>query len=310
MAAPSRAYAVQGHDLVRSDLERPWLARLLRALLGERPRSLLDLGSGDALVERLAGARLDRYVGVDLGPPATVVHDLRDGLGPVGREPFDLYLGSFGIASHLPIASLKRLLREIARHARRGSIVALEALGARSLEWPGLWEVPAGPARTIPYRLGADVPVHPWTPEELFALFADAGIAPGWAVDRTLQAGPKTGDGRYWPGLPPLRDALNSLLAGDPSPQALDELRAPLPPLPAGPAAVLHHALASRRRALLDRGPRDPARALWRLEPSTSGGYGHGLMVVGRVEAQAASDGLNSASSRAKAPAGQSLATA
>ncbi len=283
MAAPSRAYAVQGHDLVRSELERPWLARLLRRLLGDRGGSLLDLGCGDRLAERLAGHRVDRYVGVDLKPPASVVHDLRDGLGPVGREPFDLYLGSFGIASHLPVDSLRRLLREIASHARPGSIVALEALGARSLEWPGLWQAPPGPARTIPYRLGADVSVHPWTPEELFALFEEAGIAPRSAIDRTLQAGPKTDEGRYWPGLPRLRAALNSVLAGEEAPEALAELRAPLPPLPAGPAALLHHALASRRRALLAEPGHDPVQRLWRLEPVTGGGFGHGLMVVGRV---------------------------
>jgi hypothetical protein len=287
---PSRAYAVQGHDMVRSELERGWMARFLLSWFDLRGGgSLLDLGCGDRLARRLAGPRLQRYVGVDLRPPAEVVHDLREGLGPVGPRPFDIYLGGFGIASHLPVPSLRRLLREIAVHARPGSLVALEALGARSLEWPRLWDTPVGRARTIPYRLGAEVPVHPWRPEEVCALYEEAGIRPLRALDRTVQAGPKTGVAGYWPGLPPVREGINSLLAGDD--RATADLLAPLPPLPAGHAALVHHTLAARRRELVERSDL-PARALalaiWRLDPATGGGFGHGLMVVGRVERQAA----------------------
>jgi SAM-dependent methyltransferase len=309
---PSGAYAAQGHDLVRSELEERWLARLLRSLFDAKGGgSLLDLGCGDGLAARLAGPKLERYVGVDLRPPATVVHDLRDGLGPVGPRPFDLYLGSFGIASHLAPPSLRRLLAEIAVHARRGSIVALEALGAHSLEWPRLWETPPGRPRTIPYRLGTDVPVHPWKPEELLALLEQVGIRPLRALDRTHQAGPKTDEGRYWPGLPGVRGALNALLAGGGRPR--EEVVAALPPLPAGPAAHFHHTLTARRRKLVEDsglGGRELALAIWRLDPPTGGGYGHGLMVVGRVEDQAARSRGSARSSRAKAPVGHSSATA
>jgi hypothetical protein len=283
----ARPYAEQGHDPVRRVFEEPLLGRVLASLLrAAGGGALLDLGCRDGMARRQAGRRLQRYVGVDLAPPrapAFLAHDLRDGLGPVGRSSFDVYLGSFGIASHLPPAALGRLVTEIASHAHPGALVALEALGLRSLEWPGVWYAPAGAARTLPYRLADDVSVHPWAPDELFILLDQAGIEPLRAVDRTLQCPPKAGEARYWPGMPALRPALNALLGGgDPT----SALAAPLPPLPAGDAALVHHALAARRRELLD-GPSARgvplARCIWGLEPATAGGYGHGLLVIGRV---------------------------
>lgn len=279
---------------MREELEEAFFERLLHRVLASAPGGeLLDLGCGDGLVARLGGMRLSHYLGVDLRPPATVErgavipHDLRDGLGPVGRRAFDVYLGTFGIASHLAPEELRRLLGEVASHARPGAIVALEGLGLYSLEWPRLWSVPAGAAaRSIPYRLAAEVTVHPWSAAELASLFESCGIAPLWTADRTVQAGPKCGPGRYWPGLPPLREALTSLLAGALSARARTALAAPLPPLPAGDAALVHHTLAARRRELVRRrSPDGPAlaRAVWALEPPTGGGYGHGVVVVGRV---------------------------
>jgi SAM-dependent methyltransferase len=283
----ARPYARQGHDPVRRRFEECAFARLVPRLLGAAGGALLDLGCGDARAAGLAGGRLTRYLGIDLQPAAAgrpaIAHDLRDGLGPVGRRPFDVYLGTFGIASHLSPDELQRLLGQIARHARRGSLVALEALGLYSLEWPRLWGTPAGAARTIPYRLGADVLVHPWAPAELFERFEAAGIEPLGARDRTLQAGPKLAESRYWPGLPPVRKALAELLAGG-SPG--DALTSPLPPLPAARPARLHHALAERRREMVPAaGGNGPAlaEAIWALEPPSGGGYGHGLLVLGRV---------------------------
>jgi SAM-dependent methyltransferase len=282
-AEVATAYAVAGHDAVRTRFETPffarWVPRLLRCAGGGE---LLDLGCGDGLVATLGGARLTRYLGVDLAPPRdrdSVRHDLRDGLGPVGARPFDVYLGTFGVASHLRPPELRRLLGDIAAHARPGAVVAVEALGLFSLEWPGLWSRPPGPARTISYRLAGDVTVHPWAPGELCAMFRETGVEPLGARDRTLQAGPKTGEGDYWPGLPRLRGALNALLDGAGTGPAL---ASPLPPLPAGAAALVHHTLAARRRALARDSTLSP-EAVWRLEPSTGGGFGHGLLVVGRV---------------------------
>ena len=130
--------------------------------------------------------------------------------------------------------------------------------------------------------MAADVAVHPWAPDELFARFEAHGIRPLGASDRTLQAGPKLGDGRYWPGLPDVRGALNAGLNGCMDPAALRGLRAPLPPLPACDAALVHHALAERRARLPETLP-SAASAVWNLEPRTARGFGHGLFVVGRV---------------------------
>jgi SAM-dependent methyltransferase len=283
------AYSPARHDAVRTRFESGWFAARLPALLrAARGGEVLDLGCGEGGARHLCGPGLSRYVGVDLAPPAAgsdwrwVQHDLRDGLGPVGRRRFDLYLGTFGIASHLAPAELERLLGEIAAHAKPGSIVALEALGLLSLEWPQLWNRSPGSGRTIPYRMAADVSVHPWAPSELFELFAERGLRPLCSADRTVQAGPKLGEGRYWRGLPDVRGALNAGLELRADDAALGALRAPLPPLPAGRAALVHHALAGRRARLPAQLP-CPASAVWRLEPRSAAGYGHGLLVVGRV---------------------------
>ena len=281
------AYAPVPGDRVRQELEGPWLAGLARRLLRHaRGSRVLELGAG-AGVGSLLGA--DDYTGVDFRPPAAgapgahVLHDLRHGIGPVGTEPFDLYLAGFGLASHLAPGELRRLLTEIARHGRPGSMVAVEALGLYSLEWPGAWGRPQGEARMLPYRLAGETLVHPWAAGELTGMAAAAGLRPLGTHDRTLQAGPKTGDGRYWPGLPPLRAGLDTLLAGGSPPAALS---APLPPLPAGPAAAVHQRLAARRRALVagHRGrPQRLGEALWAMESGSGGGFGHGLVVVARV---------------------------
>jgi hypothetical protein len=290
----AHSYARAGHDAVRQTFERGFFARLVPSLLTEAGGGrLLDLGSGDALMAELADEHLTAYVGVDLDPPEAsdprcsfVAHDLGDGLAPVGEDPFDVYLASFGLASHLTPDELRRLLADIAAHARPGSMVALEALGLFSLEWPRLWDTAPGPDRVLSYRLGSDVPVHPWAPDELSALMREAGIEPLRALDRTIQAGPKTGEGRYWPGLPPVRAALSDLLGGDAG--AVDVLRAALPPLPAHPAAEVHYGLALERCLLLDGPVANPAAAaaeVWNLDPASGAGYGHGLTVVGRVPA-------------------------
>ena len=292
---PAEAYLAPPRDAVRETFERAFFARELDRLLHEAPGGrIIDLGCGEGLIGELTPERLDRYVGVDLHPPAGkggfdfVAHNLCDGLGPVGTEPFDVYFASFGVASHLPPAGLERLCREIAAHARPGALVALEALGLYSLEWPGLWQTDPGPERAIGYRLGGETQVHPWSADELRAIFEAAGMDAVRTLDRSVQAGPKLGEGRYWPGLPPVRAALNALLDG--SLEGLADLETPLPPLPAHPdhpVARIHHGLVTRRRVLLqeerERAPQALARSVWALEPSTGEGYGHGLLAVGRV---------------------------
>lgn len=288
------AYARQGRDAVRERFEGVFLERTVNKLL-PRGGTLLDLGCGHGWASRLGRGRLGRYIGVDLRDPGPdlpgsfVQGHLRDGLPSLGGERFDLCVAGFGLASHLAPAELSRLLGQLARRGRPGALVAIEAMGLRSLEWPRLWKRPVGAARTIPYRLGADVAVHPWAPEELFALFEDAGMEPLGAQDRSVQAGPKAGEGRYWQ-LPPLRAALDALLAGgtsdDTAREARAALTAPLGPLPWGPAAHVHHQLATRRRRLLEGEPDSGAslaRKVWALEPRSSGGYGHGLLLIARV---------------------------
>lgn len=288
-AAAASPWAPTRPDPVRETFETAHLTAVLHGLLSRAPGGrVLDLGCGDGLVARLAGERLDAYVGVDLHPPAdlpAVRADLRDGLAALGRERFDLYVGTFGIASHLAPSELRALVREIAASATAGALVALEALGLYSLEWPRAWDTPPGTARTLPYRLTGVVSVHPWSAAELCSLFEEAGLAFLGALDRSVQAGPKAGDAHYWSGVPPLRAGLAALLANDLA--GGWPLAERLPPLPAHPAAATHHALAEARRALIARrralaGP-PLARAVWGLEPRTAQGLGHGVLAVGRV---------------------------
>jgi hypothetical protein len=288
-AAPN-PWAHPACDPVRDVLEREWLGRLLNSLLHMAPGArVLDLGSGDGTVRELIGDRAGGYLGVDLFPTSgmdTVRHDLRDGLGAAGDEPFDLYVGSFGVASHLAPAELRRLMAEIATSASAGATVAVEALGLFSLEWPALWDSRPGEERTLRYRLAGEVQIHPWSPAELAGLAAECGLRPLATFDRTVQYGPKLGDDGYWPGLPPLRAALRDLLHG--SREGGDVIGAALPPLPAHPAARAHHALAARRRRLVERlwpgAPAELARAAWALEPRTGAGIGHGLMLLARAD--------------------------
>ena len=143
---------------MRAAFEQRLLARLvLRLLELAGGGALLDVGCGDGLAGRLAGDRLTRYLGLDLEPQTAelpcAARDLRDGLGPLEPRPFDLYLGYYGIASHLSPAELRRLLHDIARHARPGAVVALEALGLSGSSGPGSGHGPPGRTAACPTGL-------------------------------------------------------------------------------------------------------------------------------------------------------------
>jgi SAM-dependent methyltransferase len=290
--AAAEAYACSFDDPVREQLEQRFLARELDRLLTlSGGGAVLDLGCGDGLVARLAGSRAAAYTGVDLLPPATgpvgacfVEHDLRTGLGPLMGTSFDLCVATFGVASHLGPEQLRRLVSELVEAARPGAVIALETLGLYSLEWPQLWDTAPGGDRTIAYELAAEVRVHPWSPDELRLVYADAGLCWLGALDRSVQAGWKLGEHGYWPGVPALREGLNALLRGDRAGAA--SLRAPLPPLPAHPAARIHHALARQRRGALGCPAFDPVAAaerIWALEPRSGLGVGHAVLAIACV---------------------------
>ena len=172
--------------------------------------ALLDLGCGDGLAARLGGRpphalprtrpRAVRRAPCRASPTICAAVS-----APSAGSSFDVYLGSSASRRTSSRGSWSRLLREIGRHARPGAIVALEALGRYSLEWPRLWRSPVGAARLLPYRLGADVTVHPWAPRRAVRALRFRGHRTARRARPHAAGGPKVGSGRYWPGLPPLR---------------------------------------------------------------------------------------------------------
>ncbi len=56
------------------------------------------------------------------------------------RSPFDVYLSTYASLSHLSTEDFERLLRDVAQHARSGSLLVLDLMGRHSLEWPSYWE--------------------------------------------------------------------------------------------------------------------------------------------------------------------------
>ncbi len=287
------AYSGLTTDCVRGLLERDAFARALGELITRVPGGrVLDLGCGDAMVADILGDRAGSYTGVDLLPVerpdlngTLIEHDLATGLGPVGDEPYDLYIASFGVGSHVEPCALDLLINEIRAHGTPGSVVAIECLALHSLEWPALWDSP--PGRSIPYELSATTVVYPWAADELAAVFTSAGFGCLRVLDQSVQFGPKLGDHGYWPGLPELRAGMNALLDGQAS--GCEAMLAPLPPLPAHPAAGVHHRLAGRRARVvrtamdLDLEPGEIAHRVQDIESDSGGGYGHRVMISGRI---------------------------
>ena len=196
------------------------MPRLLDAAGGG---ALLDLGCGDGLAARLAAQAPDALRRTR--PRAVASPRL-----PSRRPRPARRARAGGPAAVRPVPGRLRPGLAPAARASCGGCCARHrcATPARVRSWPsrrsgatrwsgrGSGAPPVGPARTLPYRLGADVAVHPWSPPSCSRASRARASQPLRALDRSLQAGPKVGEGRYWPGLPPLRGALTACCAGRP----------------------------------------------------------------------------------------------
>lgn len=168
---------------------QPYFERVLcrRADEGRNLR-LLDLGcgSGDGLetimgipredpglqehdVRLISERQLERYAGVDINPLLLeqgrkrhrrkdnvrfLQADLCEGLPvPDEDEPYDVYFTSFGTLSHLHDDAAVRLLADVARHARDGSLVVGDWLGRYAYEWTQLWDEDLSREKWMDYRI-------------------------------------------------------------------------------------------------------------------------------------------------------------
>ncbi len=231
--AAARPYAWQGHDLVRRTFEERLLARVVPRLLDAAGGgALLDLGCGDGLAARLAAGRLTRYLGLDLEP------SVASSAEPRPRSARWARAGRTAAVRPLP-RLLRGGLAPVARASSSGCSRTSRGTRARerssrsrrsgSTRWSGrrLWQAPVGIGAhdPLPARRGRRGPPM-GASRAVHALRRCRASSRCGALDRTLQAGPKVGSGRYWPGLPPLRAALSGLLRGEPPAETLDRAAA------------------------------------------------------------------------------------
>jgi asparagine synthase (glutamine-hydrolysing) len=218
--------AGQGFDLLTS-------VRGVSAPMAKRARQVLEVGD------------IGLYYGIDLS--AAMVEqgrrnfegvrqvrfdqaDLREGLRAVRPEaPFDLYLSTYASLSHLGTEDFERLLRDVAAHARSGSLLVLDLMGRHSLEWPTYW---AGTAENDRYREYSMSYLHApderksedverfriryWTRAELEEICRRLSTSAyrldlERTVDRSLFVGRHIDTAEYGTTLPPLRSAVNRL---------------------------------------------------------------------------------------------------
>lgn len=256
-------------DQLTRKMLRPHLAELVqqRRSQGRRIR-IVDLGCGAGqgydLLTRISQNEQDLslahhrvleeqdiecYLGLDINPAmvekgselyADVPHvhfrqaDLREGLPieQVGEEPYDLYFSSYASLSHLDRPHLQRLLAEIARHGRPGSLVVMDLLGRNSVEWPCYWAARSDAEKFQDYTMnyladpqvdgdeGAVVehfPMRYWNGQEVRALGEEVtrrtgrGLQVVGLFDRSILVGRHVDTRQYNPRLKPLRRAVNRL---------------------------------------------------------------------------------------------------
>lgn len=163
-------------DKITQAIVRPYIARFLNELDGKsRGLRVLDLGCGSGesyelltsiekedaginthQVTLMGSDAIEKYTGLDLNPDMVAqaeenyggedkfsfkVADLSEGI-PTEKDEgsYDLYMSSYGSPSHVTDEGLKKLLTDVAEHARSGSIFIGDFLGRYSYEWPPYWK--------------------------------------------------------------------------------------------------------------------------------------------------------------------------
>lgn len=259
-AAKAHYLSPSRRDPVKREWEERFSKSLFRsaaeaAITGNR-LSVVDVGSGtgDAL-HLLEGALKHHrrppvidYLGLDLDPDMVEVArdlhrdrprvefamaDIRDG---VPDRPTQLYLASGVPYSHLTREELTAVLADITATVRRHrtrSVVVLDVLGRYSMEWEPYWDFDRWTYAMTFFQGGEPAPeakMSFYGQSDLAAVIADGtrhgGLLPVRVeyFDRSIGVGRHTVTGAFNPALPPYRELVNRLFAGDVT-VALPDLR-------------------------------------------------------------------------------------
>ncbi len=190
---------------------------------------------------------IDTYLGFDINPSliaqANAIHSGSPGVvfeemdfnrlpSEFNEEaPYDLYFAAYGTLSHNSDDETVRLLSQIAKHGRDGSIILCDWLGRYSYEWQPLWAKDMEQNKTIDYLISyiysngdvgekeiSSFPLRLLSSKETLAIIEessrDAGveIEPEELFDRSIFMGRHIDTAQYNPCCKPMRRALNSLL--------------------------------------------------------------------------------------------------
>ncbi len=217
----------QGYDnLTRLERDHLNLSEYHDWLLREEELVYLGVDLSSAMVEQ-GRANYDGHDNVRFEQA-----DLNQGLGPyMKEEPFDIYYSSYGSLSHLERTGLERLLGDVAKHGRTGSLVVLDLLGQYSLEWPCYWDANADADKYRNYTMSYLYLGDPDAMNE--AEFFPIRYWPGWEipdlveavsrnaqcqyqivcqVDRSILMGRHSDTQEFNSDIPPLRSGINRLL--------------------------------------------------------------------------------------------------
>jgi hypothetical protein len=140
------------------------------------------------------------------------------------QRPFDLYYSSYGSFSHLSASGMRRLLLDIAAHARPGALVVLDLIGRLSIEWPRYWDARREADKVRDYtmnylylgnRAAMDAaehfPIRFWTGAEVRRLARACGFDVVEQVDCSILVGRHVDTREYNPNAGQWRRAVNSL---------------------------------------------------------------------------------------------------
>lgn len=143
----------------------------------------------------------------DHGNVSFEIGNLEEGLPKESArdKPYDIYFSSYGSLSHLHPGSLERLMEDVFRHSKNGSVVIFDIHGKYSPAWPKYW---SEEKNMLPYTMAYQVPGEKrqeeniewfdlcyWSPEELKNLLIKSAKKDGvninilYLLDRSIFIG-------------------------------------------------------------------------------------------------------------------------